>query len=327
MNKQIAQKIKIVSTGVYLPPKIQSSADLAPKIHRSEKWIRSRTGIIERRIAEEPMDVIAARAARIALEKGGRPDCIINASTTPLQLIPDSSVFIQKELGMSGIPCWSIHATCLSFVVALVNGSSFIHAHIYRRILIVSAETGTPWRNLNEPESAALFGDGAGAAVLEATPESEPSSLIDWEMHTWPEGAPYTELRGGGTRHPPDNPDKTKPEDNLFHMEGSTVYRMARKQVYITLSALLKRNHIKPADIDWFIPHQASGPALEAASIYGFKKEKVVNIIAKHGNCIAASIPMALATANEQGLLKRGDLLLVGGTGAGLSVAFILMRW
>jgi 3-oxoacyl-[acyl-carrier-protein] synthase-3 len=322
-----ALKIKIVSTGLFLPPKIQTSAELAPLIGRSEKWILSRTGIAERRIAEEPMDVIAAKAARDALGEGTQPDCIINASTTPVQLIPDSSVFIQKELGMSSIPSWSIHATCLSFLVALVNASALIQTGIYRKVLVVTAETGTPWRNLKEPESAALFGDGAAAAVIETTPQGEPGCLIDWEMNSWPEGAELTEFRGAGIRHPPDNPEKTKPEDNLFHMSGSAVYRMARERVAITLSTILKRNQLKPKDIDWVIPHQASGRAVEAASEYGFNKSQVVNIISEYGNCIAASIPMALAILNNKGLLKRGDLLLLGGTGAGLSVAFALIRW
>jgi 3-oxoacyl-[acyl-carrier-protein] synthase-3 len=273
------------------------------------------------------MDVLAAKAAREALGEGAQPDCIINASTTPLQLIPDSSVFIQRELGMSGIPSWSIHATCLSFLVALVNASALIQTRVYRKVLIVSSETGTPWRNFKEPESAALFGDGAAAAVVTETPQGEQSCLIDWEMNSWPDGAELTEFRGAGTRHPPDNPEKTKSVDNLFHMKGSTVYRMARERVYITLSALLNRNHVKPKDIDWVIPHQASGRSVEAATEYGFEKSQVVNIIAEYGNCIAASIPMALAIMNKRGLLKRGDLLLLGGTGAGLSVAFALIRW
>ena len=232
------QKVKIVSTGLYLPPKIQTNAELAPLVGRSEKWILSRTGVAERRIAEEPMDVIAARAAREALGEGGEPDCIINASTTPLQLLPDGSVFIQRELGMSKIPSWSVHATCMSFIVALVNASSMIHAKIYKRILIVSAETGTPWRDFKEPQSAVLFGDGAAAVVVEAAPQDDECGLIDWEMNTWPEGAELSEFRGGGTRYPPYISDKTKPEDYLFHMEGRSLFRMGHNCVAHTLSVL-----------------------------------------------------------------------------------------
>ena len=320
-------KIKIASTGIYAPPKIQTAAELAPLINRSENWIISRTGVAERRIAEEPMDVIAAKAARQALAKGADPDCILNASTTPLQLIPDSSVFIQRQLGMKGIPSWSIHGTCLSFLIALSTAASMIAARMFKRILIVSAETGTPWRNYKEAESAALFGDGAAAVVVEPTPESETSVFIDWEMNTWPEGAELTEFRGGGTRHPPDHPEKTRPEDNLFHMEGTRIYRIALGRVNDTLTALLKRNQVTAKEIDWIIPHQASGRALQAGSMFGFRQERIVNITAEYGNTIAASMPMALAIADQKGLLKRGDLLILGGTGAGLSVAFALIRW
>ena len=321
------QKIKIVSTGLYLPPKVQTSAELAPLVGRSEKWILSRTGVAERRIAEEPMDIIAAKAAKEALHGIDNPDCIINASTTPLQLLPDGSVYIQKELGMSAIPSWSVHATCLSFLVAFINASSLIHANLYKRILIVSSETGTPWRDLSQPESAVLFGDGAAAAVIEETPDNEGSGLIDWEMNTWPEGAELSEFRGGGTRYPPYISERTRPEDYFFIMQGPALYRMARERVKHTLSVLFKRNNITARDINWLIPHQASGKAVEAASEYGFDKRKVVNIVSEYGNCIAASIPMALAVANQRKLLKRGDLVLLGGTGAGLSIAFALVRW
>ena len=321
------QRIKIVSTGLYLPSKIQTSKELAPLIGRSEKWIISRTGVEERRIAEESMDIIAAKAAKEALDNGPAPDCILNASTTPLQLIPDSSVFIQKALGLKGIPSWSIHATCLSFVTALMTAASFIESKLYKRILIVSAETGTGWRNMKQPESAALFGDGAAAVVVESTPDPEESGIVDWEMNTWPEGADMTEFRGGGTRRPPYQPGKSVSEDYLFNMKGPRVYRMAREKVKDVLTTLFERNNISAKDIDWAIPHQASGRVVEAAVEYGLNRNRVVNIAAKYGNCIAASMPMALVMTHKQGKLKRGDLLLLGGTGAGLSVAFAMVRW
>jgi 3-oxoacyl-[acyl-carrier-protein] synthase III len=319
--------VKIVSTGLYLPPRIQTSAEIAPIIGVSEEWILSRTGIAERRIAEESMDVIAAKAANDALQDGPPPDCIINASTTPLQLIPDSSVFIQKALGYDGIPSWSVHATCLSFLVAFNSAAALIQTGIYKRILIVSSETGTPWRNLKEPESASLFGDAAAAIILEATPPDEKSVWIDWEMNTWPKGSDLTEFRGGGTKHPPDNPSLTKPSDNLFSMQGAKVYRYALVMVRKTLDNLLVRNNLTPDSFDWLIPHQASGHAVAAGELIGFKKEKIANIVKLHGNCIAASIPMTLAIYHKEGKIKRGDLCLVGGTGAGLSVAFSIIRF
>jgi 3-oxoacyl-[acyl-carrier-protein] synthase-3 len=321
------QRVKIVSTGFYLPPKVQTAAELAPLIGKSERWIITRSGVAERRIAEEPMDEMATKAAKEALGDGPAPDCIINASTTPLQLIPDSSPFIQQTMGMEGIPSWSIHATCLSFLVALNSAAALIESKVYKRILIVSSEAGTPFRDFEDPKSAALFGDAAAAAIIEPTPEGESSAYIDWEMNTWPDGAELTEFRGAGTRHPPNHPTKTSPKDNLFQMKGKQVYRQALLRIKSNLTALYTRNKVSPKDFDRLIMHQASGPAVQMAEAFGFPPEKTVNIIGKVGNTIAASIPLVLATANKEGLLKRGDLLLVGGTGAGLSVGFSIIRW
>jgi 3-oxoacyl-[acyl-carrier-protein] synthase-3 len=317
---------KIVSTGLYMPKKIQTAGELAPIIGKSEDWIISQAGVRERRIAEEPMEVLAAKAALQAIGKGPLPDLLLNASTTPRQLIPDSSVFIQKELGLKGIPSWSTHATCLSFLMAMLTGASLIGNELYKRVLVVSSETGTPFRDLRQPESAALFGDGAAAAIVEGTPDTEQSAILDWEMATFPEAAELTELRGGGTRRPPYRPG-TKPEDYLFQMNGPRVFRLAVIQCMRVLEKIFKRNHMDKEDIDWIIPHQTSGPGMEAYAKYGFAREKIINNIALYGNCIAASIPIALATANADGKLKRGDLILMGGTGAGLSVSFALVRW
>lgn len=317
---------KIVSTGLYMPPRVQTAQELSGLIGRSEKWIVSRTGVKNRRIADESMEVLAAKAARNAMDNIPAPELIMNASTTPLQLIPDSSVFIQEKLGLVGTPAWSTHATCLSFLVATMTGASMIQNGLYQRILVVSSETGTGFRNMRQPESAALFGDGAAAVILEPTPDSEPSAILDWHMSTWPEGANYTEFRGAGTRRPPDGPD-TRPEDNLFNMKGPRVFRMAVNRVKEALEIIFTRNRLGMDDIDWLVLHQASGPGIEAYIQHGFAREKVINNIAEYGNCIAASMPIALATANAEGKLKRGDLILMGGTGAGLSVAFSLIRW
>ena len=320
-------RVRISSVGLYLPPQVQTAAELAPIIGRSERWILKRTGVVERRIATEPMDVIGAAAAREALGDGPPPDCIINASITPLQLIPDSSTYIQRELGYEGIPSWTLAGNCLSFSIALMNAASLIASGVYRRILIVSAETGTPWRYFKEAESAALFGDGAAAVVVEPATEEQGSAILDWQMGTWPEGADLTSFPGAGTRHPPGHPQLTKPEDNYFHMKGPAVFRLARHKVTEILNPIWERNGITAKDVDWLILHQASARAVAAAEAYGFDMNRVVNVVNKVGNCIAASVPMTLAMAERQGKLERGQTLVLGGTGAGLSVAFMLLRW
>ncbi len=319
-------RIQIVGTGRYLPPRVETAAELATRIGVSEEWITQRTGVERRHVSDVGMAEMGAHAAAEALGDGPPPDLILNASGVPQQVIPDSSVFIQKALGYSGIPSFSVHATCLSFAVALHTASMLLHGGAYRRILIVSADQGTWGRNYDEPESAALFGDGAGAAVVQATPEGEASELLGFQMGSWPEGAPLTELRGGGTRRHPNDPDTTR-EDNLFHMDGPGVYRMALRRVAQTFKQLYRQAGVGADEVQLVVPHQASGPAVAAVSRFGFDPSIVVNNVAEEGNCVAASMPMALALAHRQGRIERGQLVMLAGTGAGLSVMAMLLRW
>ena len=309
-----------------MPENIETSEELAPKIGKSIDWITSRTGVKERRISSIDVDLMGAKAAKLAL-KDEIPDLILNASGVGKQVIPDTSVFIQKELGFKGIPSFTIHSTCLSFLVALNTAANFISQGTFKKILIVSSDRGTRGRNFNEPESAALLGDAAAAVLVEFPSVDDKSSIIDFTMNTYPEGSHLTEVRGGGTNlHPHDK--ETSFSDNLFTMNGPMIYKMARKTVYNQIQLDLKNNNLKVDDIDLVVPHQASGLAVKAYSKYGgFKRDKVVDILEKTGNCVAASLPLALALAYEQDKIKRGDLIYFIGTGAGLSVASCLLRF
>ena len=319
-------KVKINGVGLYLPPKIQTSADIAPLIGKSVEWIHEKSGVKERRISEIDVDLMGAIAGKHALNNKP-PDLIVNASGVPKQTIPDTSTFYQKEMGYEGIPSFSIHSTCLSFITALHTASSLIHSKTYKRILIISADRGTRGRNFKEPESASLLGDGAAAVVIEPADETDKNELIYYNMRTWPSGSTLTEVRGGGTNKHPQDPDTTS-ADNLFSMDGPAVYKIARKQVSRMILETLKVTGLDPKSIDWVVPHQASGKAIEAYRSAGiFDKEKVIEIVSEFGNCVAASLPMAFAIAVNQNRIKRGDLVLMIGTGAGLSVACSLIRY
>jgi 3-oxoacyl-[acyl-carrier-protein] synthase III len=322
----ISIPIKIVTTGRHLPPRVQTAAELAPLLRVTEDWIVSKTGVERRHISDVGMAQMGAWAAQNALGKGRPPDLILNASAVPQQVVPDSSVYIQQAMGLSGIQSFSIHATCLSFPVALYTAGNLIQSGGYGKVLVVSSECGSRGRNFEEPESASLFGDGAAAVVVEPTPVGEKSAILGFQMGTWPEGASHTEVRGGGTKHHPNDPD-TVFTDNLFHMDGPKVYRMALRRSVIVLNRLFKSVGIDREEVKLVVPHQASAPAVAAIERFGFAPEKVVRRIHEEGNCVAASIPLALAHANQQGLLHRGDLVLLCGTGAGLSVLAMLLRW
>jgi 3-oxoacyl-[acyl-carrier-protein] synthase III len=318
--------VKVVATGRYLPERIETNEELAPRLGVTADWILSHAGVTHRHISDEPVAEMAAWAAKQALGSGPPPDLIINASGVAQQVLPDTSPFIQEALGFSGVPCFSVHATCLSFAVALHNAASLLEASAYRRILIVSADQGHRGRNFDEPESSALLGDGAAAVVLEATPEGETSALLGFHMNTYPKGASLTEVRGGGTRQHPQDPTTTR-EHNLFHMNGPAVYKMALRHSPTMFRHLYAKSGIRPEDIQLVIPHQGSGPAVEAVARFGFDPGIIVKRVHEEGNCVAASMPMALAYAHQSGRLNRGDLVLLCGTGAGLSVLGLVLRW
>lgn len=317
-------RFRIARTALHLPPRIETSAELAARIGRSEEWIVGRTGVVERRISDVPMADMAAAALRTLLPGDERPDLLINASLTPMQLIPDSSVFVLRALGWSGLPSFSVHHTCLSFLTALQVAGGLLAAGRYRRIAVVSAEQGSVCRDLDEPESAALIGDGAAAALLEPTTGDE--GLLGYATATYPEGHELAELRGCGTAHHPNDPT-TVPSDNLFHMRGPRLWKLALQHVDEILDAAFAEAGMRREDVDLVIPHQASGPMVDLFARYRFDDAKVVKIVRTTGNCIAASLPMALAEAERTGRLRRGMRVLLFGTGAGLSMTAAVLRY
>ena len=319
--------VKISGSGIYLPPRVETSEELVTKINKSLDWIHQKAGVFERRVSDIDVDQMGAIAGKAALNDGPPPDLIINASGVPKQTIPDTSTFFQKEMGLDGIPSFSIHCTCLSFIAALHTASSLIQSKSYKRILIISSDRGTVGRNFEEPESASLLGDGAAAVLVEPSDTKDRSQFLYHTMNTWPSGAELTEVRGGGTRRHPLDPNTSR-NDNLFSMDGPAVYKIARKEVYKMLLRTLKETGLKKESIDWVVPHQASKKAVEAYStVGGFQKEKILESVSRFGNCVAASVPMTMVMAIKNDQIKRNDLVMLIGTGAGLSAACSIIRY
>ena len=234
--------IKITGSGIYLPPKVEKSKTTAKFINESTEWIIAKTGVEERRISEIDVDEMGAVAARKALAGNGIPDLIINASGVPKQTIPDTSVFFQRELKIKNVPCFSVHGTCLSFLIALNNARALINSNIYKKILIISSDRGSIGRNPKEPESAALLGDGAAAILIEKE-ETNSKNFHYWKMNTWSENAELTEVRGGGTFKHPLNPE-TSIEDNFFTMDGPSIYKSARKKAFKKVLETFKKSRL-----------------------------------------------------------------------------------
>lgn len=317
--------LRVAGLGMHLPATVETAEDLAPRIGRSAEWQRTRTGVGARHIAGLPLPEMAAAAVRDALGGGPRPDLLINASLSPHQLAPDGAALALRALGWAGTPGFSIHATCLSFLAAVPVAAGMLNGGGARRVVVVSAEAGSRCRDFSEPESATLIGDAAAAAVFERCEPGGPA-LLGHACGTWPAGVEAARIEGFGARRFPGDPD-TEPGHQLFTMRGPSIYKLARRRVPELLDALLGGLGLQRGELDLVVPHQASGPGLRMLERLGFSSERVVRTLSWSGNCIAASIPLALAHAAREGRLEPGMRVLLLGTGAGLSASAVVLRW
>ena len=319
--------VKIAGIGHYLPECAVTSIELEREMGIPAGWAETASGIRERRRAiHETSSGMAAAAAHMALQQAGLSpadlDAIIGASSAPEQAIPCTAALVQQQLGAPDgqSACFDVNATCLSFVVALQIAANFIAAGMYRRVLIFSSEIARRSLNPHERESAILIGDAAAAAVITRSEPGDASALCYTRMTTFGSGAHLTEVRGGGTRHHPNDPDTT-PEMNMFHMDGRGILRQASETIGPFLDDFFQ--HAGPrTELDAVVPHQASGVGLKLLTArFGFRPEQIVVNLPTRGNCIAASLPLALSEAVHAGRIQRGHRVLLIGTGAGLSIA------
>jgi 3-oxoacyl-[acyl-carrier-protein] synthase III len=322
--------VRIAGLGAYLPERVVTNAELETKMSLPSGWIAKRTGVLERRYATNETTVSQAVAAsKIALERSGirleQIDAIIAANLAQ-QTIPCTAALVQQALGApdGSSACWDVNATCLSFMMALHSAALLIAAGQYQNILIFSSEIASPSLNPLEPESASLFGDAAAAVVLTA---SKDSSLIGAKFQTFSSGSHLTELLGGGTLHRPQFTHE-HPERNLFHMDGPAIFKHAARTFPPFLEAFLQSIGWDITSVDALVPHQASGHGVQRISgRLGFTLEQVVFNLPLRGNCIAASIPLAMTEAFEAGRIKRGDRILLAGTAAGLTLGAVALTF
>jgi 3-oxoacyl-[acyl-carrier-protein] synthase-3 len=326
--------LRIEAVGRYLPQQVVTAAEMDERLGVPDGWVLGKTGVAERRWVDgESLLDMAAAAVENALERTDVTledvDLLLYAAATPHQAIPDTAALLQRSLGLgsSGIKAFSVHSTCLSFLAALDIAASHIESGRHRTVLIAGAEIGSLGIDFHEPESAALLGDMATAVVVTATPEREGSRLRSFVFRTYGEGADLCRVEGGGANKHPLFPS-TKEEDNLFHMDGPKVFRMAHLLFPPVLDAALVEAAITKEDIEVVIPHQASLPAVRSIQrAFGIADEKVVINLDRYGNCLAASLPGAMYDAIALGMVERGDTVLIAGTGAGLSLAAAVLTW
>lgn len=328
--------VQILGTGEYVPTRCVYSSALDERWRKPVGWTARHAGIERRYYAteNETTSLMAARAAQSALAAAGleavQLDCIVSACSVMEQAIPCSAALIQRQLGLgeSGIPAFDINATCLSFLVALDALSMAVAAGRYRHVLIVSAEIASAGLREDDAETAMLFGDGAGAAILGPVELRSGPGIQGTHFETYAIGAKLCQVRSGGTRIRPRTDMQAFLDGSYFEMHGRHTYRMAAQRLPPFLERLFARAGVSLDDIHRIIPHQASAKALaHLQALLKVPAGKLINILTERGNQMAASIPVALHHAIITGKVQRGDTIALVGSGAGLSFGGAILTY
>lgn len=331
MMKASPRPAGIVGLGTYLPAERITNADLEAIIDTSDEWIRTRTGISERRRAapEEAASDLGVQAARKALDSAGiKPeevDLIIVPTITPDMIFPSTACLVQDKIGAVNAAAFDIGAGCTGFIYALSVANQFVAAGTYDTVLVVATEAMTRFLNWEDRNTCVLFGDGAGAAVIRPVDNEE--SFISFVLGSDGSGSQLLGVPAGGSRCPL-TPGNIAKNEQYVQMAGNEVFRFAVKIMGEAALQALDKAGLGKEDIDFLIPHQANTRIIEAAARrLGLPQEKVYINLDKYGNMSSASIPVALEEAMNDGLLKKGMLVVLVGFGAGLTWGACVMRW
>jgi 3-oxoacyl-[acyl-carrier-protein] synthase-3 len=325
-------RAKISALGTYVPPRLLTNEDLEKMVETSHDWIIERTGIRERHIVEKGMasSDLAVEAAKNALaERGILPsdiDVIIVATVTPDMFFPSTACLVQHKLGAKNVWGFDLSAACSAFVYALQSGAQFIATGAHKKVLVIGADVMSSIIDYTDRATCVIFGDGAGAVILEPT-EDDSLGLIDFLHEVDGSGACSLYMPGGGSLHPSTHETVDK-KMHYVHQDGQAVFKFAVRKQAELCEKLLRRHGLKGLDIDVFIPHQANRRIITAtADRLGLRPESVIINIDRYGNTTAATVPLAMDTARQEGKLKKGDLVMLASVGAGFTTGATLLRW
>jgi 3-oxoacyl-[acyl-carrier-protein] synthase-3 len=329
MSHRIAAKI----TGVagYVPPRVMTNADLEKLVETNDEWIRTRTGIRERHVADKGMATshMATEAAQCVLlhtkTNAADVDLIVVASVTPDMFFPATACLVQERIGATKAWGFDLSAACSGFAYALTVGAQFVGAGTHKKALIIGSDTMTSILNYQDRATCVLFGDGAGAALVEPAGPNE--GILDFEHDVDGSGGQFLYMPGGGSLNP-STAETVEKKMHYVHQEGSQVFKYAVRRMAELAVHLIERNGLNSDDIALVVPHQANLRIIKAMQErLGVDDSKVMVNIDKYGNTTAATIPLGLRDAVLQGRLKKGDLVLVLTVGAGYTTGGILLRW
>ena len=329
MSHRIAAKI----TGVagYVPPKVMTNADLEKFVETNDEWIRTRTGISERHVVEKGMATshMATEAAKAVLEQTKTDpadiELIVVASVTPDMFFPATACLVQDRIGAKKAWGFDLSAACSGFSYALTVGAQFVGAGSHKKALVIGSDTMTAILNYQDRATCVLFGDGAGAALVEPAGPNE--GILDFEHDIDGSGGQCLFMPGGGSLNPA-SAETVEKKMHYVHQEGSQVFKYAVRRMAELAVHLVERNGFKSEDVALVVPHQANLRIIRAMQErLGVPDSKVMVNIDKYGNTTAATIPLGLRDAVLQGRLKKGDLVLVLTVGAGYTTGGVLLRW
>ena len=329
---QLPASAKITGVGCYVPENILSNKDLERIVNTSSEWIMSRTGIEKRHIAKdgESTSDLASKAAAAVLEETGVAatdvEAILVCTVTPDMLFPSTACLVQDRIGAKGAWGFDLVAACSGLLYGLSTGAQLVSSGTHQRVLVIGADTMSRIVDYEDRSTCVLFGDGAGAFMLEPAPNGD-GGLIDFINEVDGSGGRYLCMPAGGSAKPATH-DTVDARLHFVHQEGRQVYRYAVQKMVELCEAVLKRNGYTVDDVDLFVPHQANRRIIVAAAErMGLPMERAIINIGEYGNTTGGTIPLATRDALNSGRLKKGDLVLMAAVGAGFTAGVSLWRW
>ncbi|MGB3586563.1 MAG: beta-ketoacyl-ACP synthase III [Tunicatimonas sp.] len=324
------RKAVITGVGGYVPEDVLTNHDIEKMVDTSDEWILTRTGIKERRILrgkDQGTSVMGAKAAAEVLRKTNTDpaevELLICATTTPDMIFPATANLIANEIGAINSFGYDLQAACSGFLYALTTAAQFIEAGTYKKVLVVGADKMSSIINYEDRATCIIFGDGAGAVVVEAT--EEPYGLMDSVLRSDGSGAPHLHLKAGGSRRPA-TLETIMAKEHFVYQEGGAVFKYAVKHMADVAATIMERNELSSENVAWLVPHQANKRIIDAtANRMGLDQERVMYTIHKYGNTTSATIPLNLWEYESQ--LKKGDNLVLAAFGGGFTWGATYIKW
>jgi 3-oxoacyl-[acyl-carrier-protein] synthase-3 len=325
-------RAKITALGTYVPPEIITNQDLEKLVETNDQWIMERTGIRERHKLAAGLGTsdMCTEAAKKCLAARGieasEVEAIIVGTVTPDMMFPSTACLVQNKIGAKGAWGFDVSAGCSGFVFALQAGVKLVESGAHKKVMVIGADANTRMTDYTDRTTCILFGDGAGAVLIEPAEEGE-VGFIDFIHEIDGSGGVSLNLKGGGSLNPSTHETVDK-KMHYIYQDGPAVYKFAVRKMAEATTKVLERNGVTGKDLGCFIPHQANKRIITAtADRIGMDAERVIINIDKYGNTSAGTIPLAMETAIEEGKMKKGDLILLAAVGAGFSVGACLLRW